>query len=53
MFKHYFERISTDIVIYPLISFAIFFLFFLGLLIWVVQVDKNYINEMKNIPLDK
>jgi cbb3-type cytochrome oxidase subunit 3 len=34
------------------ISFLIFFLFFLGLLIWVIKADKKAINAIKNIPLD-
>lgn len=51
MFKHYFERI-TDVSIYPVFSLIVFVLFFLGLLIWVFKVDKKYVNEMKNIPLD-
>ena len=51
MFKHYFERI-TDISIYPIFSLIVFGLFFLGLLIWVFKVDKKYVNEMKQIPLE-
>ena len=52
MFKHYFERIE-GIEIYPLISLTIFFLFFLSLLVWVVRVDKSYINKMKDLPFAK
>jgi cytochrome c oxidase cbb3-type subunit 4 len=37
---------------FPVISFLIFFLFFLGLLIWVLKADKKSINAIKNIPLD-
>jgi cytochrome c oxidase cbb3-type subunit IV len=51
MFKHYFERIQ-DVEIYPIISLGIFFLFFLSLLIWVIKVNKKYIQKMKNMPLD-
>jgi cytochrome c oxidase cbb3-type subunit IV len=51
MFKHYFERIQ-DIEIYPIISLSIFFLFFLSLLIWVLKVNKKYIQKMKNLPLE-
>ena len=51
MFKHYFESIH-NIAIWPIISFAIFGLFFIGLIIWVFIVDKKYIKEMENLPLD-
>ena len=52
MFKYYFERIE-NIEIWPIISLIIFFSFFVGLLIWVLKVDKNYIDEMKKLPLSK
>jgi len=52
MFKHYFEQIE-GIAVYPLISFGIFFLFFLGLLIWVLCVNKQYINTMREKPLEE
>ncbi|MFY0650936.1 MAG: cytochrome C oxidase Cbb3 [Cyclobacteriaceae bacterium] len=51
MFKHYFEGIH-NIEIWPIISLTIFFMFFIGLIIWVVKVDKKYIKEMKNLPLE-
>ena len=51
MFKYYFERID-GVEIYPIISFGIFFIFFLTLLIWVVLVNKKYIQKMKNLPLE-
>lgn len=41
------------ISLYPVISLIIFVLFFLVLIIWMVKVDKNYINKMKNLPLDQ
>tara|TARA_R110000868_G_scaffold207204_2_gene456146 strand:+ start:127 stop:306 length:180 start_codon:yes stop_codon:yes gene_type:complete len=51
MFKHYFEGIQ-NIEVWPIISLTIFFMFFIGLLIWVFKVDKKYINEMENLPLE-
>ena len=51
MFKHYFERIE-NIEIWPIISMAIFFTFFIGLLIWVYKADKKHIDKMKELPLD-
>ena len=52
MFKHYFERIE-NIEIWPIISLAIFFIFFICLLLWVFRTDKSFINKMKKMPLDK
>ena len=51
MFKHYFEGIY-NVHIWPMISFAVFFVFFIALLIWVLKVDKGYIQRMKHLPLD-
>jgi len=36
-------------LIFPMI---IFITFFIGLLIWVFKADKNYIEKMKNLPLE-
>jgi len=52
MFKHYFETIAGDIAIYPMISLAIFFLFFIGMGIWVFSVKKTYVNHMSSLPLE-
>ena len=49
--KHHMETI-TGIGIYPTISFAIFFLFFIGMLVYYFRSDKDYINKVKNIPLN-
>lgn len=40
-----------NIEIYPIISLLIFVLFFVGMFIWVIRVDKNYVAEMKEMPL--
>jgi cytochrome c oxidase cbb3-type subunit 4 len=50
-FVHYLEKI-TGVSIYPLLSFAIFGLFFLIMLIWVVRADKKTIHDISRIPLD-
>ncbi len=52
MFKYYFEQVE-GVAIWPIISLTIFFTFFIGLLWWVMKVDKSYIDEMKNLPIDK
>jgi cbb3-type cytochrome oxidase subunit 3 len=40
-----------NIEIYPIISLLIFVTFFVGMFIWVIKVDKKYINHMKDMPL--
>lgn len=50
-FVHYLEKI-TGVSIYPLLSFAIFGLFFLIMLIWVVKADQKTIRDISHIPLD-
>jgi cbb3-type cytochrome oxidase subunit 3 len=44
-------RSIEGIQIYPIISLAIFGLFFIGLIIWVLNADKKYIEEMSNLPI--
>ncbi|MCH7415816.1 cbb3-type cytochrome c oxidase subunit 3 [Belliella sp. R4-6] len=41
-----------NIEIYPIISLLIFVLFFVGMFIWVVKADKNYIDHMKDLPFE-
>jgi cytochrome c oxidase cbb3-type subunit IV len=41
-----------NIAIWPLISFVIFFLFFLCLLWYVFTVDKKFIKKMGELPID-
>lgn len=52
MYKNVLEGIN-GVDIYPVISLVIFFLFFLGVLIWVLKVDKSYISKMGNLPLER
>lgn len=52
MFKHYFELVE-NVSIWPVISLAIFFGFFLLLVWWLIRLDKSYITKMKNLPLDE
>lgn len=49
--KHHMETIA-GIEVYPVISFIIFFTFFIALTIYVLKVDKKTFNEISNIPLD-
>lgn len=39
--------------IYPIISLLIFFVFFVGLTIYVIKSDKKKIEEVSRIPLDE
>lgn len=49
--KHHMESIA-GIEIFPLISLVIFFVFFVGLLVYVFTADKQKINEISRLPLD-
>ncbi|MEO0330741.1 MAG: CcoQ/FixQ family Cbb3-type cytochrome c oxidase assembly chaperone [Bacteroidota bacterium] len=49
--KYHLETI-TGIEIFPLISFIIFFTFFVALLIWVFRASKEYVQEVAQLPLD-
>lgn len=50
--KQYAETIR-NVDVYPLVSLFIFLLFFIVLLYLVVKMDKNRIDLLSNIPLDK
>lgn len=41
-----------NVEIYPIISLLIFFIFFVGLFVWVFTAKKEHITEMSNIPLE-
>lgn len=51
MYKDILNQID-HVAIWPIISFVIFFLFFLGLLWWVFAVDKLFIEKMGKLPLE-
>ncbi|KAA9345731.1 hypothetical protein [Adhaeribacter soli] len=50
MYKNVLQSI-TGIEIFPVISFVIFFAFFLGLLLYVVFSDKKHLAAMSELPL--
>ncbi len=52
MYKNVLQAID-GIEIYPLISFSIFFLFFLGLIVYVVLMDKKYAKTMSSFACDE
>ena len=52
MYKEVLQH-TDNMVIWPMISFVIFFLFFLILLWWTFTADKSFINHMRNMPFEK
>jgi cytochrome c oxidase cbb3-type subunit 4 len=50
--KHNMETIA-GVAIYPILSLLIFFLFFLGLGIWVFTYKKETITVLSQIPLNE
>lgn len=52
MFKHYFEQIQ-NIEIWPIISLILFFVFFTGMLVYIMFMDKKHIDKMKSLPFDE
>jgi cytochrome c oxidase cbb3-type subunit 4 len=51
MYKNVLQAID-NIAIWPVVSFVIFFVFFIILLWWVFSVDNSFINKMKALPMD-
>jgi cytochrome c oxidase cbb3-type subunit IV len=49
--KQYAETIN-HVNIYPMISLAIFFLFFILLLVFVKKMSKQKVEELSNIPFE-
>ena len=52
MYKEVLRSID-NIAIWPVISFVIFFAFFIGLLWFTFTADKNFIKRMSNMPIDE
>lgn len=50
MYKNVLQAVD-GIAIYPVISFLIFFIFFIGLALFVVFSDKKHITAMSQLPL--
>ena len=49
--SHHIESI-TGIEMYPLVSLCIFFVFFVGLLVYVTGISKAQIHLMESMPLE-
>jgi cytochrome c oxidase cbb3-type subunit IV len=51
MFKEVLQSIE-GIEFYTIVSMIIFILFFIGMAIWLLKVDKKYIQTMSELPLE-
>lgn len=51
MYKNILQNID-NVAIWPVISFVIFFIFFICLLWYVFTTDKKFISEMEKMPLE-
>ena len=50
MYKDILQSIE-GVEFYAIAAMIIFILFFVGIIIWIVKVDKGYIKEMSELPL--
>ena len=50
MFKEVLQSIE-GVEYYTIVSMVIFILFFIGMTIWLLKVDKKYIKDMSELPL--
>jgi len=50
MFKEVLQSIE-GVEVYTIVSMIIFILFFIGMTIWLLKVDKKYIKDMSELPL--
>ena len=51
MFQYLFDSIA-GVEIFPIISLILFFLVFIGIVIWAIRADKKYLKKMEELPLD-
>jgi cytochrome c oxidase cbb3-type subunit IV len=51
MYKNVLQSID-NVAIWPVLSFLIFFLFFIGLLWFTFTAKKSFIDYMKNMPIN-
>jgi cbb3-type cytochrome oxidase subunit 3 len=52
MFKEVLQSIE-GIEFYTIVSMIIFILFFFGMTFWLFKVDKKYIKQMSELPLEE
>jgi len=51
MFKQFIDKIAGD-EIYLIISLLIFFIFFIGMALLLIKMNKKHITYMRNLPLN-
>ncbi len=51
MFQYLFDSIA-GVEIFPIISLILFFVVFVGIVIWAIRADKDYLKKMEELPLD-
>lgn len=52
MFKEILNSIS-GIEIWPIIALLLFMGVFIGIVVWVIRLDKRFIRKMEELPLEK
>lgn len=43
---------ATDLGIYPLVGLALFFLVFVGAVVWTLSLSKDHVEAMGRLPLE-
>ncbi len=51
MFRTIFEG-TSQLAVYPIISLLLFLSIFVGVLVWVVRMDKPHLEYMRGLPLN-
>lgn len=51
MYKEILQNID-HVAVWPIISFVIFFLFFIVLLWWAITADQAFIRQMSELPME-
>ena len=51
MFKEIFQSMS-GIEVFGIVVMITFFIIFLGVILWSIKADKQYLNRMSTLPLD-
>ena len=52
MYKNILQSIE-NVEIWPIISLIMFFILFVGVLIYVLKTDNEFIRKMKELPFDE
>ena len=46
-------RSLDDAGIFALVAIVIFFVFFVGLIVYVIKMKKSYVNQMASMPMEQ